>query len=63
MQFCMQKFFFLAGDAQLEQGSEVQCCFRQTRAGNHRESATTSSAGHRMSKANEWDFSMHSVWT
>lgn len=61
MQFCMQKLPFLAGDAQLEQSSE--CCFRQTRAGSHRKSATTSSAGHGVNKANEWDFSSCSVWT
>lgn len=56
MQFYMQKLSFLAGHALLEQGSEVLCCFRQTRAGSRRKSATASSAGHGVSKANEWDF-------
>lgn len=54
MQFCMQKFFFLAG-------FRGPVLLQADKAGG--ESATTSSAGHRMSKANEWDFSVHSVWT
>lgn len=63
MQFCMQKLRFIAEDAQLEQGSEVLCRFRQARAGSHKKSATTTFAGHRVNKAKEWDFSLCSVWT